>query len=37
MDPAANRKPRVAIDLGAQSCRVALLRSDRGGPLMEIL
>ena len=37
MEPPANRKPRVAIDLGAQSCRVALLRWDRGEPVIEIV
>ena len=37
MEPAANRKPLVAIDLGAQSCRVALLRWDRGEPVIEIV
>ncbi len=37
MEPAANRKPLVAIDLGAQSCRIALLRWDRGEPVIEIV
>ena len=37
MDPAENRKPRVAIDLGAQSCRVALLRWNRSEPEIEVI
>jgi rhamnulokinase len=37
MEPAANRKLLVAIDLGAQSCRVALLRWTRGEPEIEIV
>ncbi len=37
MEPWANRKPLVAIDLGAQSCRVALLRWNRGEPEIEVI
>jgi rhamnulokinase len=37
MEPAANRKPLVAVDLGAQSCRVALLRWNRGEPEIEVI
>jgi rhamnulokinase len=37
MEPAANRKPLVAVDLGAQSCRVALLRWSRGEPKIELI
>ena len=37
MEPAANRKPLVAVDLGAQSCRVALLRWNRGEPEIKLI
>src|SRR5258708_8444780 len=37
MELAANRKPLVAVDLGAQSCRVALLRWNRGEPDIEVI
>jgi rhamnulokinase len=37
MEPAANRKPLVAVDLGAQSCRVALLRWKRSEPEIEVI
>jgi len=34
---AANRKALVAVDLGAQSCRVSLLRWNRNEPEIEVL
>jgi rhamnulokinase len=37
MELAANRKSLVAVDLGAQSCRVTLLRWNRGEPEVEII
>jgi rhamnulokinase len=37
MDTAANRKALVAIDLGAQSCRVSLLRWNRTVPEIEVV
>jgi len=38
MEPAAaKRKALVAVDLGAQSCRVALLRWNRGEPEIEVI
>lgn len=37
MEPAANQKPLVAVDLGAQSCRVALLRWNRGEPGIAVI
>jgi rhamnulokinase len=37
MKLAANRKALVAVDLGAQSCRVSLLRRNHDEPEMEIL
>ena len=38
MEPeAANRKALVAVDLGAQSCRVALLRWNCGEPEIEVI
>jgi hypothetical protein len=37
MEPAANPKPLVAVDLGAQSCRVALLRWNRGEPEIALI
>ena len=37
MEPTANRKPLVAIDLGAQSCRVAFLRWNHGQPEIELI
>jgi len=37
MEFAANRKAFVAIDLGAQSCRVSLLRWNRNEPEMELV
>src|SRR5712672_1771135 len=37
MEPAENRKTLVAIDLGAQSCRVALLRWNRSEPEIEVI
>jgi rhamnulokinase len=37
MELAANRKPLVAVDLGAQSCRVALLRWNRGEPEITVI
>ncbi len=37
MAPAENRKTLVAIDLGAQSCRVALLRWNRSEPEIEVI
>jgi rhamnulokinase len=37
MVPVENRKPLVAIDLGAQSCRVSLLRWNRGEPEIEVV
>jgi rhamnulokinase len=37
MVPAANRKALVAIDLGAQSCRVSLLRWNRDKPDIEVV
>src|SRR5256885_13830498 len=36
MQRPANKKALVAIDLGAQSCRVSLLRWDRGVPDIRI-
>ena len=36
MQQPANKKALVAIDLGAQSCRVSLLRRDRGVPDIRI-
>ncbi len=36
MTLAANRKALVAIDLGAQSCRVSLLRWNRNKPEIEV-
>jgi len=37
MEPAANQKALVAIDLGAQSCRVSLLRWKRNEPEIEVV
>jgi rhamnulokinase len=37
MESAANRKALVAVDLGAQSCRVSLLRWHRGEPEIEVI
>jgi len=37
MEASANRKALVAIDLGAQSCRVALLRWNRGEPEIDVI
>ena len=37
MASAANRKALVAIDLGAQSCRVSLLRWNRNEPEIEVV
>lgn len=37
MDSPANREALVAIDLGAQSCRVSLLRWNRGIPRIELI
>ncbi|MFI5095202.1 MAG: FGGY-family carbohydrate kinase [Candidatus Acidiferrum sp.] len=37
MDSEANRKALVAIDLGAQSCRVSLLRWNRSEPKIEVV
>jgi rhamnulokinase len=37
MTSAAQRRARVAIDLGAQSCRVSLLRWHRNEPEIEVL
>ncbi len=36
-DLPAENKARVAIDLGAESCRVSLLRWRDGGPLIELI
>ena len=36
MQQPANKKALVAIDLGAQSCRVSLLRWERGVPEIRI-
>jgi len=35
MDPAASGKSFVAIDLGAQSCRISLLSWNRDEPVIE--
>jgi rhamnulokinase len=37
MAPAENRKTLVAIDLGAQSCRVTLLRWNRSEPEIDVI
>src|ERR1700722_2043513 len=37
MESAANRKALVAIDLGAQSCRISLLRWNRTVPEIEVI
>jgi rhamnulokinase len=37
MTSAAQRRARVAVDLGAQSCRVSLLRWNRNEPEVEVL
>jgi rhamnulokinase len=37
MEPAANRKALVAIDLGAQSCRISLFRWNRSVPEIEVI
>jgi rhamnulokinase len=37
MESSANREALVAIDLGAQSCRVSLLRWKRGVPGIEVI
>jgi rhamnulokinase len=37
MVPAANRKALVAIDLGAQSCRISLLRWNRSVPEIQVI
>ncbi|HMI50568.1 MAG TPA: rhamnulokinase family protein [Candidatus Saccharimonadales bacterium] len=37
MEFAPNRKALVAIDLGAQSCRVSLLRWNQGHPAIEVV
>lgn len=37
MEPVANQAAKVAIDLGAQSCRVSLLRWKRGIPRIEVI
>ena len=37
MEPAANREALVAIDLGAQSCRVSLLRWNQGIPQIHLI
>ncbi len=37
MDSATNRKALVAVDLGAQSCRVSLLRWNRNEPSIELI
>lgn len=37
MEPPTNRKALVAIDLGAQSCRLSLLRWNRGIPRIEVI
>ena len=37
MELEANRKASVAVDLGAQSCRVSLLRWNRGEPKIEVI
>lgn len=37
MSPEANQKALVAMDLGAQSCRVSLLRWNRGIPQIEVV
>ena len=36
MQQPANKKALVAVDLGAQSCRVSLLRRERGAPELRI-
>jgi rhamnulokinase len=36
-DTAAEGRARVAIDLGAESCRVSLLRWSEGGPRVELI
>src|SRR5260221_2658379 len=37
MQQPANKKALVAIDLGAQSCRVSLLRWERGAPDISVV
>jgi rhamnulokinase len=37
MDRIADRKALVAVDLGAQSCRVSVLRWDRGEPQIQLV
>ena len=37
MELSANRSALVAVDLGAQSCRVSLLRWNRSHPLIEVV
>lgn len=36
-DPVADQRARVAIDLGAESCRVSLLRWREGAPVIELI
>jgi len=37
MELVANREPLIAVDLGAQSCRVSLLRWNRGEPEIAVI
>ena len=37
MEPTLKRKALIAVDLGAQSCRVSLLRFHQGEPVVEVV